>query len=52
MLKKQYFCKTQSRRIPRFDKEYKLGDAISVEHFIEGEFVDVSGTSKGKDFKE
>ena len=34
-----------------FDEEYKLGDAITVEHFIEGEFVDVSGTSKGKGFQ-
>jgi large subunit ribosomal protein L3 len=34
-----------------FDKEYKLGDLISVEHFQEGEFVDISGTSKGKGFQ-
>jgi len=34
-----------------FEEEYKLGDTISVEHFIEGEFVDVSGTSKGKGFQ-
>ncbi|MEF3080202.1 50S ribosomal protein L3 [Winogradskyella poriferorum] len=34
-----------------FDKEYKLGDAITVEQFIEGEFVDISGTSKGKGFQ-
>jgi large subunit ribosomal protein L3 len=34
-----------------FDKEYKLGDAITVEEFIEGEFVDVSGISKGKGFQ-
>ena len=34
-----------------FDEEYKLGDAVTVEHFIEGEFVDVSGTSKGKGFQ-
>ncbi len=34
-----------------FDGEYKLGDAITVEQFIEGEFVDVSGTSKGKGFQ-
>ena len=32
-------------------QEYKLGDAITVEHFIEGEFVDISGTSKGKGFQ-
>jgi len=34
-----------------FEEEYKLGDAITVEHFTEGEFVDVSGTSKGKGFQ-
>jgi large subunit ribosomal protein L3 len=34
-----------------YDKEYKLGDSITVEHFIEGEYVDVSGTSKGKGFQ-
>ena len=34
-----------------FDGEYKLGDQITVEHFTEGEFVDVSGTSKGKGFQ-
>ncbi|MDG1794326.1 MAG: 50S ribosomal protein L3 [Flavobacteriaceae bacterium] len=34
-----------------FDEEYKLGDSITVDHFTEGEFVDVSGTSKGKGFQ-
>ena len=34
-----------------FDVEYKLGDTITVEHFAEGEFVDVTGTSKGKGFQ-
>jgi len=34
-----------------FDEEYKLGDSITVDHFEEGEFVDVSGTSKGKGFQ-
>ena len=34
-----------------FDKEYKLGESVTVEHFTEGEFVDVSGTSKGKGFQ-
>ena len=34
-----------------FEEEYKLGDKITVEHFVEGEFVDVSGTSKGKGFQ-
>ena len=34
-----------------FEEEYKLGDTVTVEHFEEGEFVDVSGTSKGKGFQ-
>ena len=34
-----------------FEEEYKLGDTITVEHFTEGEFVDVAGTSKGKGFQ-
>ncbi len=34
-----------------FEEEYKLGDAVTVEHFREGEFVDISGTSKGKGFQ-
>lgn len=34
-----------------FEGEYKLGDAVTVEQFQEGEFVDVSGTSKGKGFQ-
>ncbi len=34
-----------------FDEEFKLGDTITVDHFREGEFVDVSGTSKGKGFQ-
>ena len=34
-----------------FEQDFKLGDQISVDHFEEGEFVDVSGTSKGKGFQ-
>jgi large subunit ribosomal protein L3 len=34
-----------------FDAEYKLGDAVTVEQFTEGEFVDIAGTSKGKGFQ-
>jgi large subunit ribosomal protein L3 len=34
-----------------FDEEVKLGDTITVDHFTEGEFVDVAGTSKGKGFQ-
>lgn len=34
-----------------FEEDFKLGDAITVEHFKEGEFVDIAGTSKGKGFQ-
>lgn len=34
-----------------YDGEYKLGDAVTVEIFKEGQFVDVAGTSKGKGFQ-
>ena len=34
-----------------FETEYKLGDTITVAHFEEGEFVDITGTSKGKGFQ-
>ncbi len=34
-----------------FEEEYKLGDTVTVDHFAEGEFVDVSATSKGKGFQ-
>lgn len=34
-----------------FEENYKLGDAITVDHFIEGEYVDITGTSKGKGFQ-
>ncbi len=34
-----------------FEETYKLGDVITVEHFIEGEYVDIAGTSKGKGFQ-
>ena len=34
-----------------FDSEVKLGDSITVDHFTEGEFVDVSANSKGKGFQ-
>lgn len=32
-------------------KEVSLGDQITVEDFTEGDFVDVTGTSKGKGFQ-
>ena len=34
-----------------FEDKYKLGDVITVDFFAEGEFVDVSGISKGKGFQ-
>ena len=34
-----------------FEAEYKLGDTITVALFEEGEFVDITGTSKGKGFQ-
>jgi large subunit ribosomal protein L3 len=34
-----------------FEGEHKLGDTITVEHFTEGEFIDISGISKGKGFQ-
>ncbi|MDP5076605.1 MAG: 50S ribosomal protein L3, partial [Nonlabens sp.] len=34
-----------------FDGTHKLGDSITVEMFKEGEFIDVSGTTKGKGFQ-
>ena len=34
-----------------FDEEHKLGDELTVELFTEGEFVDVTATSKGKGFQ-
>lgn len=35
----------------QFEGDYKLGDTITVEEFVEGEYVDVTGTSKGKGFQ-
>ena len=52
MLKKQELLpKRKIAEFKGFEEEYKLGDAITVEHFTEGEFVDVAGTSKGKGFQ-
>lgn len=34
-----------------FEGEHNLGDAITVDIFTEGEYVDVAGTSKGKGFQ-
>ena len=35
----------------RFEELKKLGEVITVEVFIEGEFIDAVGTSKGKGFQ-
>jgi len=44
---------TPKRKIVEFKglEDVNLGDAITVEQFQEGEFVDVAGTSKGKGFQ-
>ena len=45
---------TAKRRVVEFqgfEQDFKLGDQILVDQFIEGEFVDVTGTSKGKGFQ-
>ena len=34
-----------------FEKELNLGDTVTVDHFSEGDFVDISGTSKGRGFQ-
>ena len=34
-----------------FSEDLKLGDTVGVDHFEVGEFVDVSGISKGKGFQ-
>ena len=43
--------KRKLHEFKNFEKEFNLGDTITVEHFKEGEFVDVSGTTKGKGFQ-
>ena len=35
----------------KFENELTIGDVINVDHFNEGEYVDVSGNSKGKGFQ-
>ena len=34
-----------------FEEELKIGDKLTVDHFEEGEYVDVSGLSKGRGFQ-
>tara|TARA_B100001778_G_scaffold35522_1_gene25626 strand:+ start:464 stop:1078 length:615 start_codon:yes stop_codon:yes gene_type:complete len=44
---------TPKRKMVEFKNfnEVNLGDSITVDQFVEGEFVDVVGTSKGKGFQ-
>ena len=44
-------AKTKVVEFRGFDQDLNLGDKIGVNHFEEGEFVDVSGISKGKGFQ-
>jgi large subunit ribosomal protein L3 len=37
--------------IKDFEQEYNLGDVITADLFAEGEFVDITGVSKGKGFQ-
>ena len=52
-----HFKKSKSKTMNKlvefkgFNGDYKLGDKITVDHFVEGEFVDVSGITKGKGFQ-
>lgn len=43
--------KQKTIEIDSLETEVKAGDEIGVDMFIEGEFVDVSGNSKGKGFQ-
>ena len=44
---------TSKRKVVEFsfEEELNLGDTVGVDLFVEGEFVDVSGISKGKGFQ-
>ena len=43
--------KTKLVEFSGYEGEFKVGDKISVDHFFEGEYVDVTGISKGKGFQ-
>jgi len=43
--------KSKIAEFKHFETEQKVGDVINVSLFAEGDFVDVSGTSKGKGFQ-
>ena len=44
---------TPMRKLVEFslDGEFNLGDTVTVESFVEGDWIDVSGVSKGKGFQ-
>ena len=44
---------TSKRKVVEFsfEEELNLGDTVGVDLFVEGEFVDISGISKGKGFQ-
>ncbi|HAG16440.1 MAG TPA: 50S ribosomal protein L3 [Bacteroidales bacterium] len=48
-------AKTNPRKIlvefTRFEERKQFGDTITVDVFVEGEYIDVIGTSKGKGFQ-
>ncbi|MBL30818.1 MAG: 50S ribosomal protein L3 [Flavobacteriaceae bacterium] len=49
--KAKALVKKKVQEFKNFEYNFKLGDEIRVDHFNEGEFVDVSGISKGKGFQ-
>lgn len=54
---KQHFAKANTtpkrilREFTRFEERKSFGDVLKVDVFVEGEFIDVSGISKGKGFQ-
>jgi len=54
---KQHFAKANTtpkkivREFSRFEERKAFADVLTVEVFKEGEFIDISGTSKGKGFQ-
>ena len=43
--------KVKVQEFDGFEDELSIGDVVDVELFVEGEYVDVSGVSKGKGFQ-
>ncbi len=54
---KQHFAKAKTtpkrilKEFTRFEERKSFGDVLTVDVFIEGEYIDVSGISKGKGFQ-